>query len=191
MHQNLYKKIIAYLMQSSNNSSDAQMYLYGMECLIHEIMADSLLLFTACITHTYIELLLWNLSFIAIRCLLGGYHCASPLSCLIVSTILGGFSLILNKVWLRFPYVIFILMPVLYIFIHRYTPIIHRNHPLSSTQIFNAQKYIKINFVFIFVCSICLLFFNCHYFAPLISGIFEAVFLALITVLSRRVHQKT
>ena len=68
------------------------------------------------------EMLVWIISFLAIRTQLGGYHCSNHFRCLLFSTLLGISGMFLNTIWFRFPIIAFMIILFCFLFIKKYAP---------------------------------------------------------------------
>ncbi|MDE6853251.1 MAG: accessory gene regulator B family protein [Lachnospiraceae bacterium] len=185
MIQKLSEKIVDSLMHLADTEDDRDIYLYGMECFISEFVGDITLFLIALFLGQFWEMVLWTISFLAIRTHLGGYHCETHFRCYIASTLLGMVSLPLNHLLLDYPYVTVILMLLCLLFILRYAPIVHKNHPRSSDQIRSSKKLTWINFIILSFLAILLACHQNTIYAPLCSGVILATLLGWIQIIRR------
>ena len=183
MIQKLSEKIVDPLMHLAGTEDDRDIYLYGVECFISEVIGDITLFLIALFLGQFGEMLLWIISFLAIRTHLGGYHCESHFRCYIASTLLGVASLPLNRLLLHYPYVTVILMLLCLLFILQYAPIVHKNNPRSNDQIRISKKLTRINFSILSFLAILLACLRNPFYAPLCSGVILATLLGWIQII--------
>lgn len=163
------EKIVNLLMIEAEIKTNKEVYVYGLECFISELIGDLFLFIIAALLGKLDEMLVWIISFLAIRTQLGGYHCNNHFHCLLFSTLLGISGVFLNIVWLRFPISAFLLTSLCFFFIVKYAPIIHKNHPLSKSQKNHSKKHGIINFCIVSLFAIMLAIFQLSIYTSLLS----------------------
>ena len=184
------EEIIDLLMLHAGVKNDRDVYIYGLECFISELIGNLCLFIFAAFLGKLDEMLIWIISFLAIRTQLGGYHCSSHFRCLLFSTLLGIVGMFLNTVWFHFPIITFTIIFFCFLFIRKYAPIVHKNHPLSESQKRHSKKYGIINFCAISFITIVLAAFKISIYSSLCSGIILATLLGCIQVILNR-HETT
>lgn len=177
------EKIVDLLMLHAGVKTDRDVYIYGLECFISELIGNLCLFIFAAFLGKLDEMLVWTISFLAIRTQLGGYHCSNHFRCLLFSTLLGISGMFLNTLWFRFPMLAFMIIFFCFLFIRKYAPIVHKNHPLSESQKRHSQKCGIINFCIISFIAIILVALKVTIYSALCSGIILATLLGCIQVI--------
>lgn len=182
------EKIVDLLMLHAGVKTDRDVYIYGLECFISELIGNLCLFIFAAFLGKLDEMLVWTISFLAIRTQLGGYHCSNHFRCLLFSTLLGISGMFLNTLWFRFPMLAFMIIFFCFLFIRKYAPIIHKNHPLSKSQRRHSKKYGIINFCAISFIAIILAVFKVSLYSSLCSGIILATLLGCMQVILNKLE---
>lgn len=180
------EKIVDLLMLHAGIKNNRDVYIYGLECFISELIGNLCLFIFAAFLGKLGEMLIWTISFLSIRTQLGGYHCSNHFRCLLFSTLLGISGMFLNTVWLHFPNIALVIIFFCFLFIMKYAPIVHNNHPLSKSQKRHSKKYGIINFCAISFSAIILSAFKISIYSSLCSGIILATLLGCIQVILNR-----
>lgn len=183
MIRKVSEKIVDFFMLHAGVKTDRDVYIYGLECFISELIGNLCLFIFAALLGKLDEMLVWTISFLAIRTQLGGYHCGNHFRCLLFSTLLGISGMFLNTIWLHVPMIAFLIIFFCFLFIKKYAPIVHKNHPLSKSQRIHSKKYGIINFCAISCIAIILAVFNVSIYSSLCSGIILATLLGCIQVI--------
>lgn len=89
-------KIVDFLMKYGTAKKSRAIYIYGTECFISECIGNILLFTIAFPLHEEYMMLIWLISFLSIRIHIGGYHANSHWMCLVISTLIGVSSILLN-----------------------------------------------------------------------------------------------
>lgn len=177
------EKIVDLLMLQAGVKNDRDVYIYGLECFISELIGNLCLFIFAAFLGKLDEMLVWIISFLAIRTQLGGFHCSNHFHCLVFGTLLGISGMLLNTIWFHFPIIAFVIIFFCFLFIRKYAPIVHKNHPLSESQKRHSKKHGIINFCAISFIAIILAAFKIFIYSPLCSGIILATLLGCIQVI--------
>lgn len=109
-------------------------YSYGLESLINELLADILLFLSALLLHKIPEMFIWCLAFTILRVNLGGLHASSHYRCIFYSTVIGILSVEIAPFFTdSLPIILIssIFACLLTLFI---APVIHANHPVSEER---------------------------------------------------------
>ena len=181
--EKLCKRFLNYLIDSHIEENQYNIYLYGLKCLINELLANILLFSLAILFHTVNETIYWSIGFLLIRTCIGGIHMKTHAGCLTVSTLLGLtcpiINYILNFVSFNIHIFLWIIFFVIIIFI---APVEHKNHPISHQQ----QKTLKIRAIII----LCILFLlnlflhrNILISLSLTTGVLEAILFSLLAII--------
>lgn len=80
---------VDYMIENGADEKQRQIYSYGMECTVNEIVSDILLLVCAYFLGRIWEMAVWIIVFNILRVNVGGYHASTPFRCIAGSTILG------------------------------------------------------------------------------------------------------
>ena len=140
-------KIVDILCQYGSPTKNRNIYIYGTECFLSELMGNILLFLIAILIHQKLAIFIWLISFLPIRIHLGGYHASSHWFCLIISTIIGISSIIFNHLWETLDYYLFIILLLCDIYIIFSRAIVNPKHPLSKEKLqhFNNPTLFVLN----------------------------------------------
>lgn len=182
MIEKLSIKWVDWLMQNGADPEDRDVFKYGAECAISELVANAVVFLIAFLLHCTLEMLVWQLFWLPLRLCIGGYH--SPrnhLTCIIIST-----GLAIGCV-LFAPYTISVgwfLCPVLVICgiaVFVVAPVLHPNHPISENRKLKMKRNGRIIFIVETVIILILHLINMTLLASVAgTGTFAAVLLCLI-----------
>ena len=111
---------------------------------------------------------------------IGGYHAHSHFSCIICSTAIGSFSLLLNTFWKYIPAFGYFCLILLLPFIVRHSPVLHPNHPVTKELKNSARKKGILLFITETIVSLLFFLFYPPFAYPIISGIFSAEILCIL-----------
>lgn len=81
--------IVDILIQNGHTQYNRGVYVYGMECIISELIADLILFLYTIPQHNTIDAIIWLTAFLSIRIHIGGYHASNHTLCLLISTIIS------------------------------------------------------------------------------------------------------
>lgn len=173
-----------YLVENGADESKKDVYAYSMEFILNLMISDILLLITGLLFHQLPALIIWCISYTALRMNVGGFHASSHIRCIILGTILGISCLLQNWLWLTFP----ILIPVMFILILLniiiFAPAVYEKHPVSD----RGKKKAKIRSALIFLAGIL---FTALLYEPylslscsIVSGFVSATLLSIILTIS-------
>lgn len=167
--------ITNWLIKNGAPECNKELYEYGAECLLNEIISDFLLLIFGILTNRILDIIIWLICFTAIRVNLGGYHANNHVTCTILSTLLGCFCVLISPIFIH--NVVLILLSIFSFFIiMKIAPVIHKNHPVSNIR----QRMIRKVAIFIACIELFLVFIFIKYDARLSSLIFTALFSATL-----------
>lgn len=137
---------------------DIDTYIYGYELMLISIINWGAILIIMCITNSFVETILYMVSFIILRHHTGGYHAKSHKSCFILSVISYLYVLVTINVLspkYSFALSLFYLFTALVI-ISIFSPVEHKNLPVSAA---NQLKHRKYSLVFSSACALLTLLF--------------------------------
>ena len=137
--------IVNWLMENGADESDREVYLYSLECILNELIADSLLILCGILASRLTEIILWLVLFTSIRINLGGYHAKTHIRCIMSSTLLGC-ACIMTAPLLKDLKVLLILFSCFsFIIIIKLAPVIHKHHPVPDAK----KRTIKYRAIFL------------------------------------------
>lgn len=141
---------------------DAEVYLYGTEQILINLITFVMIGLMATIIDVWIETVFFFVGMVPIRIVAGGYHAKTPQKCNILSVlvyVLNVFLINLLTCFMTYPFIIIICTMVLVIIFH-YAPVDHKNRVLNDLESIKVSKHSKIiGIVLIVFCtSMSLLF---------------------------------
>ena len=131
----MLESIANWLIANGADESNKEIYIYGMECIINEIITDSLLIILGSITGNTLKVLIWLTLFTLIRVNLGGYHARTQIRCIISSTFMGCFCLLILPYLNEIKFLTILCSFISIIIIFRIAPVIHYNHPVPKSKV--------------------------------------------------------
>lgn len=178
---NIYIKILDSIILDELTDEQYEIYLYGIECLCNELIANLILLIIGIFIHHVYEILVWSFTFVLLRTNIGGYHLHTHRSCVIISTLLGITSPLVNNFFgnLSLVYIIVILLCVL-IVIFKIAPVVHPNHPISTKRINYLHKRSMFISTFICACTVLLRYSYPSFSYAIYTATIEAVILCIM-----------
>lgn len=180
MIKKLSEKIVDKLMSFTETSSQREVYVYGLECFLNEVLNDIALLLAALMLQCPVEMAVWIASFLFIRLYLGGYHAKTPLRCFLLSTMIGLLSIVLNEIWIEHPLAAgMILLPPV-VFVTAYAPVVHSNHPVGEKQRKRLHKKAIWHYMIAMAAVYILEMIGSTVFAPVCSGMVLSSGLAML-----------
>lgn len=146
-----------WLILNGASKDDREVYVYGVECFVNEIISDSLLLLFACLFKRPFQMVIWLLFFTIIRINVGGYHAKTHYKCILLSTLLGCICIMV------YPFLPLTYMRILsilsLIIIIKIAPVIHENHPVSEKR----KKQIRLAALLISTSEVLLILITFQY----------------------------
>lgn len=173
------RKISIYLVKNGADASNADVFSYGAECFLNMLIADGLLLVIGLLTHHVIYLLVWSVSFSALRINLGGLHASSHLLCIVIGTVIGASSMIISPVWTKHPAVTAVCMAAAAVIAVTIAPVPHKNKRYIQRQKRIAK--VKVASAAAVECAITGVFYLFYPMiaAYIVSGMIMATILAI------------
>lgn len=173
--------IVDILIQNGHTQYNRGVYVYGMECIISELIADLILFLYTIPQHNTIDAIIWLTAFLSIRIHIGGYHASNHTLCLLISTIISilglKFSTILyNNLYLFIICHIFTTFYVLFS-----SPINSANHTLSYKKSKRERSKLLTNVIILNILII--ISKNKNFSSLLLSGCFTATLMSVYSKL--------
>lgn len=144
MVESFANKITSFLIYSKViEEKEYELYLYGFKTLIAFIVNIVVILFIGSMIDRFKETALFLLCYCPIRQFTGGYHADSYKKCLIsfVLIYLANISVVEILAYNNLDHLIIVAMLISYIGIYFFSPLEHRNNPLSDNE---RKKYRKV-----------------------------------------------
>ena len=136
---------------------------YGLECIINSAITSILILAFALLTHHFVSCLIWIVYFTLLRSKIGGYHAPSHISCILSSTGLCIFSVIISDNYI-FPILLILLVPgslISSFCIIRYAPLAStENIPLDDRQATAVRTQAIVLILTGYLAALLLMFMN-------------------------------
>lgn len=88
----LSKLIVKWLITFSETDypyEDIEIFIYGVECTLNEVITDSIIILWSIYAHTFLETIIWLILFSVFRHQTGGLHSKSNLRCFLYTISLG------------------------------------------------------------------------------------------------------
>lgn len=157
-----------WLVQNGGSPDDKEIYAYGAECTISEVLSDAILLLCALFLAKTAEMALWLLIFTPLRIHIGGFHASNHFNCIFLSTVIGIFCVVASPYLEKAPAVTVLLLFISGVAAYFVTPVVHPNHPIP------AYKFKKIRkttfFLFFITMGILLALFFFHFSSYAFAG---------------------
>lgn len=144
MIQKITRVWVDYMIRSGAHEEDRDIYEYGLECTLNELVSDIILLVAAIMLHRIWQMLLWIVVFNILRIHVGGYHAKTPTGCLVGSTLAGivcvlAYPVFIGQIWMAGGTMI-----ACNIVIWMIAPVTHPNHPISEERLSLVRKRAKV-----------------------------------------------
>ena len=179
---------VNWLIKNGADEKKRQVYMYGMEGFLSEVISNVLLFsIAALILNMVVAAIFWSLGFLFCRVIFGGFHAKTHFKCILISTIYGALCLFILKTFI-FPLPLIVAGIIFSIVISlTIVPVTHPNRPLSETRQKFFQKIAPI--ITLSESSIILILYFCH--IQSISGyVFLGMFSAAMLSLAGKLSQK-
>ena len=129
-----------WLVTNGAEPESREIIIYGIECAFNEIIANLIVFAIAFIIKMPLEMLVWQVFWLALRINLGGQHAKSHFACIVCSTLLAVVCVLLIPVIVLFP--LLILIEILFSISIAFfvAPSIHPNRLISEGRILKVKK---------------------------------------------------
>lgn len=141
----LSKKIVKYLEKENVLYEDREIYEYSIRLVISEMIATTFILLIGLFTHHFIEAILYEIILSTSRSILGGFHCKTYISCILLYVSLFIVNLAISNIKLGS----LLIIPIEFIGLLMTTicnPISNENKPLSYNK---RIKFKKLSIIYI------------------------------------------
>jgi len=176
-----------YLVKNGAEEDDLQVYAYGIECFLNLIICDCILLILAFFIHYVPEILIWDISYTLLRMNLGGFHASTHFRCISLSVLLGISSVLINPLWINFPYIIIPTIILCFTVAFFIAPVTDKKYliPLKKRRKSRANSLFLI--LISGILSIILISTFPIYAGAILTGFVSAILLAIIGKFQRKV----
>lgn len=185
MIENFSKRLSNYLIENGGDPKKKDIYTYGIECLMNELISDFLLLFCGVLLNRVFYTVLWCISFTIIRIFLGGFHASTHARCILIGTIIGICSFYINPIWNHiWIFILVFIYTLILAFFH--APIIHKNHPVSKKNKIKAKK--KAIFFIILESFIAIILYSSYkeLSTSIMTGFLTASLMATLAIINEK-----
>ena len=125
---------------------DAEIYRYGTEQILINLMTFSVIGVFATITEMWIETLFFFVGLIPIRMVAGGYHATTPRRCNALTLLVYDVNMIFIRFignYMTYP-LIYTIYVIILVIIFRFAPVDHKNMALNDVELIKARKFSRI-----------------------------------------------
>lgn len=173
--------IVDILIQNGHTQYNRGVYVYGMECIISELIADLILFLYTIPQHNTIDAIIWLTAFLSIRIHIGGYHASNHTLCLLISTIISILGLKFSTLLYNNLY-LFIICHIFTTFYALFSsPINSANHTLSYKKSKRERSKLLTNVIILNILII--ISKNKNFSSLLLSGCFTATLMSVYSKL--------
>lgn len=157
MHKLSWKLTNSFVGRGVIEAEDAEVYAFGLQCLLSKILLMTIVLILALILDAVLPIALFTLCFWGIKKHIGGYHAESELVCFTISIS----SVVVIPLLCRF-IPVFLSIPfaaVAFVLVMKLAPILHRNNPKTEEQYAECKKKARMMTLF-YVAVILVVYFS-------------------------------
>lgn len=150
-----------WLVTNGADSDDHDVYVYGAEFILNELISDFVLILTSLILHKVFEVIVWMLVFTPLRINLGGMHASSHFKCICLSTILCYICIYTAPLAINYPIIIAVISAISLMTVFKIAPVVHQNHPVSETRMLKSRRMAKLIVCLeVFISAITYIYFS-------------------------------
>lgn len=183
MIEKFSKWLSTWLIQNGGDPTQRNVYAYGVECLTNELISDFLLLFFGLLLNKTIYIILWCISFTAVRLFLGGYHASTHARCILTGTVTGICSLYLNPIWTTlYPWGFLVITVFALTIAFFHAPIIHKNHPVSNDKRKKAKEKAIAAIILDNFTAIIIYPYHHEISSSIMTGLLTALLMAVLAI---------
>lgn len=135
----LANDIANWLVANGAAKENKELYRYGAECFLNEIISEAFLLLFAGLSGRLIEMVIWLICFTVLRVNIGGYHSKSYIVCMILSITLGCSAILFYPILISLKIIMIVFSVLLLYVVIKIAPVLNVNHPIST----NKKKKVK------------------------------------------------
>ena len=96
MFEKISMKLSQMITSTDADSDETDVIRYGLECIINTLIPIIIYTIYSAINHQINDMIVWLIFFLGLRNYIGGYHAPTQLSCIVISTLFGIFSLYID-----------------------------------------------------------------------------------------------
>lgn len=160
-----------YMVSNGADKDQAEVYAYGLECLLNELLSDILLLLTAIGMGRVRQMICWIILFNIFRIHFGGFHAKTSLGCLAGSTLIGVLCVVFYPVFYTGYTALLVILCINNMIVWTIAPVLHPNHPFSDNRRKDVRK--RARFLSVFFSALTLIMYN---YQPGIAALMCATF---------------
>ncbi len=134
MLSKLSRKWADWLVSNGADEENYEVYIYGAECFLNEIIADIIVFAIAFLIGRPLEMLIWQIFWLPLRVNLGGHHAKSHFMCIFLSTALAVGCVLLIPYVVLVPGIIWFEIGFGLLVSFLVAPVMHPNHPVSAER---------------------------------------------------------
>lgn len=143
----LSQRLVDWLIKNGAESDDREVFIYGANAILNEVIMDIMLMVFAFAIGKPLEMLLWIISFMALRAHIGGCHVKSAILCFLLSLAISiGFVLVINYA-VVFPFLLAIECVLALIYTFTVAPVLPPKRTLPPSRIRLAKQWGRITVI--------------------------------------------
>lgn len=170
-----------WLVTNGATSDDHDIYVYGAEYILNEIISDILLIFTGFLLNKVFEVLTWMIFFTPLRIHLGGTHASSHFKCIISSVLLCYICVFAYPVVINYPSVTVVIFALSLLTVFKIAPVVHPNHPVSETRMQKMRtRAILIVCIEVLISAISYIYFSKMFGGMGVVSVFSVCVLGIL-----------
>lgn len=123
-----------WLVQNGADADNRDVFIYGFECMLNEVIATVLVFAIAFIIGRPLEMLIWQVFWLPFRINLGGHHASSHFWCIFYSTALAVGCVLLVPLIQHYDFLIWIELAFSIFVAFVFAPVIHPNRLVSDER---------------------------------------------------------
>lgn len=179
--EKLSSYIANYLIKAGASANNIDTYTYAIECLLNTLLSFGIIILISIIFGHLLTALIWIFFFLPIRHCSGGLHAPNHIACLIFSICIGTGCIFATAYLVGMDWLIYIGLVASLVIVFAFAPVVHSNHPLSTSKRLIMKKFAR---MIIVIETITLLGMHLIWHSTLayaaILGIISATFSTLI-----------
>lgn len=138
------EQIANWIVINGGDAENEEVYAYGAECFINELISNLILLGCGILFHCLPELVIWFLFFVPLRTNIGGYHASSHFNCIFLSTLLAMVCVWASPLLVIYPIWIPLCLGFSILVTFLIAPVTHPNKPISQERQVQVRKRTRI-----------------------------------------------
>ncbi len=130
----LAEKIAAGLIAKGADPENKEVLVYGMECILSEIIVNAIIFTFAFLIGRPLEMLIWNLFMLPLRVNIGGHHAKTPSRCILFSVVLAAACVLVYPLLQGWYFLLCIEIILSCVIAFFFAPHVHESHPISEAH---------------------------------------------------------